>query len=210
VGKWRRAALPNFQILYSCLNRNCPVCQKFDFRSSQVRSPGHVKWHCFPKCLWTCQSDSFCQKDFKLAGFHKIISIYNWSISDFWHCWPKVRSIFGLPIISEQENKQMLPFQWICIGSGWFFQNYVILAHSGWPRCNCCSVICTKSSEVISNDLLITFDRIKIETSRWHHCVRLVWPRRPISNMTYLGHQMTLTWGQFLKLTLPGHRTYVS
>ena len=27
--------------------------------------------------------------------------------------------------------------------------------------------------------------------------------------MTYLGHQMTLTKGQILKLTLPGHRVYI-
>jgi len=42
----------------------------------------------------------------------------------------------------------MLPIQNICIGSVFFIQNHVILAHFRWSRCNFSSVIFTRSSEV--------------------------------------------------------------
>ena len=53
--------------------------------------------------------------------------------------------------------------------------------------------------------LRITFDPKEIKTWEWSHCVSFIKLHRYICNMTYLGHHMTLTWGQILTLTFQGH-----
>ena len=42
--------------------------------------------------------------------------------------------------------------------------------------------------------LPITFDINELETWGWYHSVRLVKTHRLTCNMTYLGHNVTLTW----------------
>ena len=86
AGKRRRAAPPNFAQLFE--HQFSTLCWKVDFRSSEVRSPGHFKWPCLPKCLWSYKSRSFYLNGLKLAGFYKIISTYNLCISYFLHRWP--------------------------------------------------------------------------------------------------------------------------
>ena len=58
--------------------------------------------------------------------------------------------------------------------------------------------------------LRITFDPKEIETWEWSYCVFLIKTHRYICNMTYLGHHVTLTWGQILTLTFQGHAIHVS
>ena len=58
--------------------------------------------------------------------------------------------------------------------------------------------------------LRITFDPKAIETWEWSHCVSLIKTHRYICNMTYLGHHVTLTWGQIFTLTFQGHAIHVS
>ena len=58
--------------------------------------------------------------------------------------------------------------------------------------------------------LQITFDSEEIETCERSHCVSLIKTLRFICNMTYLGHHVTLTWGQILTLTFQGHTIHLS
>ena len=58
--------------------------------------------------------------------------------------------------------------------------------------------------------LRITFDPKEIETWEWSHCISLIEAHWYICNMTYLGHHVTLTWGQILTLTFQGHAIHVS
>ena len=44
----------------------------------------------------------------------------------------------------------------------------------------------------------------------WSYCVFHIKTQRFICNMTYLGHHVTLTWGQILTSTFQGHNVYVS
>ena len=59
-----------------------------------------------------------------------------------------------------------------------------------------------RSPKVTNSFLQITFDPNAIETWEWSHCVSLIKTHRYICNMTYLGHQVTLTWGQIFDLNL--------
>ena len=54
------------------------------------------------------------------------------------------------------------------------------------------------STEVTNRFLLITYDWKELQTWTWSHCACLVEPHRLVSNMTYLGQRVTLTWGQIL------------
>ena len=65
-----------------------------------------------------------------------------------------------------------------------------------------------RSYEVINNFLLITRDRMKLEMCNWCQSTRVIKTRRSICNMTLLGHDLTLTRGQLLKLTFWGHEAY--
>ena len=56
--------------------------------------------------------------------------------------------------------------------------------------------------------LSTVLDRMKIETWNKHQCVCVAHTRRIISDMTYFGHVVTLTWGQIFKLTFWGHAIY--
>ena len=49
-----------------------------------------------------------------------------------------------------------------------------------------------------------------LETWEWSHCVSFIKTHRYICNMTYLGHYVTLTWGQILTLTFQGHAIQAS
>ena len=67
-----------------------------------------------------------------------------------------------------------------------------------------------RSPKVTNRFLRITFDPKEIETWEWSHCVSLIKTHRYICNMTYLGHHVTLNWGQILTLTFQGHAIHVS
>ena len=64
--------------------------------------------------------------------------------------------------------------------------------------------------KVTNRFLRITFDPKEIETWEWSHCVSLIKSHRYICNMTYLGHHVTLTWGQLLTLTFQGYAIHVA
>ena len=91
-----------------------------------------------------------------------------------------------------------------------FTRNGVALRHQWWPRCQFSSVTPKRPSEVTNRFLAITFDSEEIETWEWFHCVSLIKTHRYISNMTYLGHYVTLNWGQMLTLTIQGHHVYLT
>ena len=55
----------------------------------------------------------------------------------------------------------------------------------------------------------ITRDRIETETRKWCQTACLVKQLRKICILTYLGHDLTLTWGQILKSTLHGQKVNV-
>ena len=56
----------------------------------------------------------------------------------------------------------------------------------------------------------ITLDRMKMEKWNRHQCLCLVDTRLPICNITYLSHNLTLTWRHIYKLTVPGLHEYDS
>ena len=78
-------------------------------RSSQVRSPGQVKWSYLQESLWCYSSYSFWAINMKLSGYHKTISSYETYILDFWFGWPKVRSILW-PSHYKAMGEKLNPF----------------------------------------------------------------------------------------------------
>ena len=123
-----------------------------------------------------------------------------------------------LSIISQRGNMQMLPVSnraiWISLilSELWYISPSVMIQvhllasdpYKGHLR----------SSEVTDTFLSITFDR-KWRYSCAHDLIVFVSSRRidwyatwPM--LTYLGHHVTLTWGQIFKLFIQGQHVYVS
>ena len=116
-----------------------------------------------------------------------------------------------LPMLSQWAKFQLPLFP---IRTFPFTGNGVGLGPQWWPRRQFSSVTPPKviwghlrSPTVF---LRITFDPREVETWEWSHCVSLIKTHRYICNMTYLGHHVTLTWGQILTLTFQGHAIHVS
>ena len=86
--KRRRTAPPFFGYLISHPFHTFP--ENVVHWSSQVRSPGQVKWPYFLKSLWCYCTYSFWAINMKLSGYHKAISSYKTYILFFFR-WSKVR-----------------------------------------------------------------------------------------------------------------------
>ena len=184
------------------------MCEIFDPRSCQVRSPGEVNWPSLKKSLQSCPACSVCQKGFKLRGLHAVMGAYNLYISDFLYPWPKVRSV-AWPFHYKSMEKNENASRSVCT-----HRNSPNISESQWfgpPVTTKVSFLLIASRKVIRGPrsfeatnrfLPITLDWKEIERWCWPHCVCLAETHRLICNMTFSGQ--TLTWGQILKLTFQG------
>ena len=182
--------------------------ENFDPRSSQVRSLGQVKWPYLQKRSRWCHGYSFWginmnfQNCMRLSVSTKRIS-RNFDIDDL-----RSDQFGDLSITSQWGNMHMLPVSNMRFETALFFQNHDMSAHRWWSRCSCWPVTPVKviwghqRSRILF--LSITFDRME-RYSGAHGLIVFVSSRRidwyaiwPM--LTYLGHHVTLTWGQIFKL----------
>ena len=119
----------------------------------------------------------------------------------FLYSWPEVRSILWPAHVKSMGKISTTSFS---------HQNISI----HWEWCWLRSSVMTQATVFIGDPqkviwghlrsptvfLRITFDPKEIKTWEWSHCVSLIKTHRYICNMTYLGHHVTLTWGQILTL----------
>ena len=205
----RRRAVPPF-LAHLCGRRLCTLFENFDPRSPKIGSSDKVTWPNLRTSLRSCCSYSLRPLSFKPLEFRKDSTTQEMCISDFDICDPRS----DRPIISQWVNIQMFSFLRIRIQPLQFCQVHDISGHSGRSICMFCAMTSPeghlRSYEVTRGFLRITQDRVKIEIWKWYRCVCLVKTNRLICNMTYLGHHVTLTWGQILDLTFWGHHVYVS
>ena len=89
--KRRRAAPPFFPYLLRIELHT--LCQNFNPRSPNVRSPGQVKVKNGFLTLRLRSGHTQYPIGFKPSVFHKITDTYNLFISDFWYLRPGIRSI---------------------------------------------------------------------------------------------------------------------
>ena len=135
----------------------------------------------------------------------------NLYILDFLYSWPEVRSISWPAHVKSMGKISTTSFshQNISIHWEWCWLRSSVMTPGDsfhrWP-----SKGHLRSPKVTNRFLRITFDPKELETWEWSHCVSLIKTRRYICNMTYLGHHVTLTWGQILTLTFQGHAIHVS
>ena len=124
------------------------------------------------------------------------------------------------PLIGLWGNMQMLTVLHKPIKTTQFFQEH---GHS--PICADHAATDDRGSRgghLRSNDAIIRFslisrDRMEIETHKWCQTSWLVQPLSMMCILTYLGHDLTLTWswpemtrGQIFKSTFQGQKAHVS
>ena len=166
------------------------LCKNFNLIKGQVTDLGQVTWPNLKNTLRSCHSHSLLWICLPLSAFDEATVPYNSYISDFWvrdlrsgqsRDLPHWKSMGKYSNASYFENTHQITliFSTSCYIE-LFLMTQVQLLFNDPPQGH------LRSHGVTDGFLPITFDRVKIEKWKWHHCVCLVNTHRSIWNLTYL------------------------
>ena len=122
---------------YNFIHQFRTLPENFSPRSSQVRSPGQVKWPYLKKYLGFRRDYSLWGINRKLSGVGKGVNAYKTFISEFWFRWPEVRSILKPHHYKAMGKWSYAVFPNVRAGTYYLSHDILILGHSRWPVCIC-------------------------------------------------------------------------